>query len=218
MPLKTLQPTTTLYMLQKLIQMQILTPTIFVFLDWVAQTSIKFNSQLNLKCKLILCIFHVILSVNSWFFYEPFRADRTCSCGGILVYLSDRLLVNRVNDLKFHGGENIWIRITLPTYILHLCTTYWPEACVNPYWSNLRNSVDRTLDMSPYLYVLGDTNVDLLTVKNHKLIDLITHFTLNKEISFWFPYKCRNNIIIMTNYYIIISTLIRKSKTYFFIS
>ena len=27
-----------------------------ITLDWVAQTSIKFKSQLNLKCKLILCI------------------------------------------------------------------------------------------------------------------------------------------------------------------
>ena len=30
--------------------------------DWVAQTSIKFKSQLNLKCKLIPCTFQVILS------------------------------------------------------------------------------------------------------------------------------------------------------------
>ena len=32
--------------------------------DWVAQTSIKFKSQLNLKCKLISCIFQEILNVN----------------------------------------------------------------------------------------------------------------------------------------------------------
>ena len=30
--------------------------------DWVAQMSIKFKSQLNLKCKLILCTFQVNLS------------------------------------------------------------------------------------------------------------------------------------------------------------
>jgi hypothetical protein len=63
-------------------------------------------------------------------FSKPFRDDRTCSGGGILIYVSDRLFVNRVNDLEFHGGENIWIRITLPTYILHLCTTYRPESCI----------------------------------------------------------------------------------------
>ena len=33
-------------------------------LDLVAQTWIKFKSQLNLKCKLILCTFQVISSVN----------------------------------------------------------------------------------------------------------------------------------------------------------
>jgi hypothetical protein len=34
-------------------------------LDWVAQTSIKFKSRLNLKCQQISCTFEVILSVNS---------------------------------------------------------------------------------------------------------------------------------------------------------
>ena len=33
-------------------------------LDWVAQTSIKFKCQLNLKCKFILCTFQVNLRVN----------------------------------------------------------------------------------------------------------------------------------------------------------
>ena len=32
--------------------------------DWVAQTSIKFKSQLNLKCKLISCTFQVNLRDN----------------------------------------------------------------------------------------------------------------------------------------------------------
>ena len=31
----------------------------FIDLDWIAQTSIKFKSQLNLKCKLILCTIQV---------------------------------------------------------------------------------------------------------------------------------------------------------------
>jgi len=34
------------------------------YLDWVAQTSIEFKSQLNLKYKLIPCTFQVNLSVN----------------------------------------------------------------------------------------------------------------------------------------------------------
>jgi len=46
---------------------RVLTKILLTFLnalDWVAQTSIKFKSQLNLKCKLIACPFQVILSVN----------------------------------------------------------------------------------------------------------------------------------------------------------
>jgi len=33
-------------------------------LDWVAQTSIKFISQLNLKCKFNSCTFQVDFNVN----------------------------------------------------------------------------------------------------------------------------------------------------------
>jgi hypothetical protein len=36
----------------------------FDILDWVAQTSIQFKSQLNLKCKSILYMFKVNLSVS----------------------------------------------------------------------------------------------------------------------------------------------------------
>jgi len=32
--------------------------------DWVAQTSIKFKPQLNLKCKLTSCTFQVVLRGN----------------------------------------------------------------------------------------------------------------------------------------------------------
>ena len=32
---------------------------VHVFQDWIVQMSIKFKSQLNLKCKLILCTFQV---------------------------------------------------------------------------------------------------------------------------------------------------------------
>ena len=34
------------------------------YLNWVTQISIQFKYQLNLKCKLFLCRFEVILSVN----------------------------------------------------------------------------------------------------------------------------------------------------------
>jgi hypothetical protein len=45
--------------------------------DWVAQTSIKFKSQLNLKCKLIPCTFQVILSRLS--FNWPLNLNNFCA-------------------------------------------------------------------------------------------------------------------------------------------
>ena len=43
---------------------------VFIFLDWVAQTSIQFKSQLNLKCKLIICAFQEMF-VDGTFKYCP---------------------------------------------------------------------------------------------------------------------------------------------------
>ena len=78
--------------------------------------------------------------------------------GGILVYVSSNLAVDRIDELEFSGGENIWIRVNLPRYELFICTTYRPKACVNPYCSNLKFSVEKALDISPYVCILGDLN------------------------------------------------------------
>jgi hypothetical protein len=38
--------------------------TIMNYLDWVAQSSVKFQCQLKLKCQLISCTFQEILKAN----------------------------------------------------------------------------------------------------------------------------------------------------------
>jgi hypothetical protein len=40
-------------------------------------------------------------------YHEPFRNDRNCFGGGVLVYTADYLHVLRRNDLEFNGGELI---------------------------------------------------------------------------------------------------------------
>jgi hypothetical protein len=42
-------------------------------------------------------------------YHEPFRNDRNCFGGGVLVYTADYLHVLRRNDLEFNGGELIWL-------------------------------------------------------------------------------------------------------------
>lgn len=116
-------------------------------------------------------------------FYPPYRADRNFSGGGILVYVSNLLCANRKYDLEFGGGENIWIEVIMPNFKLNICTTYRPEACTVPYWSNLKSSIERALDMSPYLCVNGDLNVDLLTVRNHVFNDILLTYNLSNVIT-----------------------------------
>jgi alpha-acetolactate decarboxylase len=46
-------------------------------------------------------------------YHEPFRNDRNCFGGGVLVYTADYLHVLRRNDLEFNGGVNL-VRSNLP--------------------------------------------------------------------------------------------------------
>ena len=42
----------------------------YLILEWVAQTSIKFRSQLILKCKFISCTFKINVSVRNFSIYN----------------------------------------------------------------------------------------------------------------------------------------------------
>ena len=76
--------------------------------------------------------------------------------------MDDRILsIKRKPQLEFAGWENVWIGSELPTCYLDVCTTYRPEGCVEPYWTNMKNSMSDSLGILPSLCAVGDLNVDL---------------------------------------------------------
>ena len=92
------------------------------------------------------------------------RKDRNAHGGGLLIYVSERLLVKRQEQLEYNT-ESLWIKVIFPRLSFLICCVYRPPNCTDPFWDNFHHSVETAAVQSNCLLVLGDLNVDLLTEK-----------------------------------------------------
>ena len=88
------------------------------------------------------------------FYPNPFRLDRNAHGGGIVVYVSDNLMVHRLPHLEF--GECIWLEVKFAAYSFLICTIYRPPASNNTFWDSLQTSIDNAVSYNPNLALLGD--------------------------------------------------------------
>ena len=80
--------------------------------------------------------------INVSGYHEPFRNDRNCFGGGVLVYIAENLHDVRRHDLQFEGGELIWLELCFPRYKILVCAVYRSPSAVNPFWENFYKSID----------------------------------------------------------------------------
>ena len=111
------------------------------------------------------------------------RKDRNCFGGGVLVYISEGLRAIRREDLEFPNGELVWIELSFPRFKLLLCVVYRTHGAINPFWDNFQSSVEEALNISPFVVITGDLNVDLLRETNHRLNEIIQFYNLTNHIS-----------------------------------
>ena len=95
------------------------------------------------------------------FYPDPIRVDRTCHGGGILIYVSEQLLVNRMNRFEFDVGENIWLEVKFPHYSFLLCTVYRSPTCNNEFWNRLNNSIDDASNYNPHIVLINGRKLHL---------------------------------------------------------
>ena len=107
---------------------------------------------------------------------SPFRKDRNAHGGGVLVYVSNQLMAKRIQDIETPDIESIWLEIIFPNYSLLLCCIYRPPNSLVDFWTYFQYSVEKAITYNPQIVITGDLNVDLLTNKTHKLIDIINTF------------------------------------------
>ncbi|PJE78013.1 hypothetical protein CI610_03058 [invertebrate metagenome] len=115
--------------------------------------------------------------------YDLYRKDRETPGGGVAVYTSSLLCTRRRVDLEFQEGELIWTELQFPEQKYLLCTVYRPPQCALTFWNYFRHSIETALNETSRVVIVGDINVDLLTVsRNHAIVDILDSFHLSNII------------------------------------
>jgi len=91
------------------------------------------------------------------------------------------LNVDETYELNF--SEAIWIDVLQNIILFLLCTIYRPEGSTVPFWDNFYNSIEKALSYNPQVIIHGGINVDLLSVSNHKLNEIMLLFNLRNVIT-----------------------------------
>ena len=97
----------------------------------------------------IICVSETHLNENvntsdliiDGYYPNPIRKDRNAHGGGLLIYVSERLLVKRQEHLEYNT-ESIWIKVIFPRLSFLICCVYRPPNCNDPFWDNFHHSVE----------------------------------------------------------------------------
>ncbi len=102
-------------------------------------------------------------------FGAPYRKDKSPHSGGILIYVAEHILSERVENLENFWEETIWIKIKNNCDQFLLCTLYRPPNSANEFWELLNGNLEMALDMLDNIILIGDLNEDQLNANNRKL-------------------------------------------------
>ena len=116
------------------------------------------------------------------FYPDPIRKDRTAHGGGIVIYISNKLLVKRLQQFEAPSIESVWFEVTLPHSSFLVCCVYRPPNSNQDFWTHFQYSIENAINYNPKITITGDLNTDLLTVKTHKLLDIIDTFQFTNVI------------------------------------
>ena len=140
-------------------------------LDFVKEHFLDFN---------ILCITetHLDLDVPTdnlalEHFHIPLRKDRTNHGGGLAVYVSNDLLHKRKPELEIFCDESIWVEVKARNESILLGTFYSPRTSDANFLDGLNRNIEKALEISSNVIVLGDLNEDLLKPNVHGLKDVM---------------------------------------------
>ncbi|KAK3099985.1 hypothetical protein FSP39_012969 [Pinctada imbricata] len=116
--------------------------------------------------------------------YDIIRQDRSAHGGGILVYISTNLYVNRLHPIESNNEdfEYVWLEVKSKRDKFLLCIAYRPPSQIDAFWTEFEHSIDTASDINPKLVIVGDLNVDLLTESSHKLNNIMNIYQLNNVI------------------------------------
>ncbi len=115
-------------------------------------------------------------------FRSPFRKYKSVYSGGILVYVADHILSERMANVEIFWDESVWIKVTTRQDSYYVCTIYRQPSSGIEFWDLLDRNLEFISEISNNIVVVGDINEDQLNVRNHKLKDIMLVNTMKNVI------------------------------------
>ena len=116
-------------------------------------------------------------------FSVPYRKDRTNHGGGILVYINNNLLHKRRPDLEIFCEESIWVEIRINNQQYLLGTFYSPKPHDQVFFEAFDRNIEKAMEFSQNIVILGDLNEDLLNENHRNLRDILLTNSLQNIIT-----------------------------------
>ena len=115
--------------------------------------------------------------------YEPYRKDRTCHGGGLLIYINSNLAHERMDVLEIFWDESIWIKIKQNSQFYLFGIFYSPKTSDKSFFERLNQNLETALDITKNVVIMGDLNEDMLNTNNHNLKNVLLMNSLNNIIT-----------------------------------
>ena len=112
-----------------------------------------------------------IISIDG--FDKMFRKDNTAHSGGFLAYVSLHLSPKRLLDLENYLPDSLWFQIKDHTQTILICTIYRPPHYTVDFWEKVNICLEKAIDISNNVILVGDINEDQLNPINHKFRDIL---------------------------------------------
>ena len=116
-------------------------------------------------------------------FDSPYRKDCMNHGGGVLVYLYNDLFHKRKPELEVFCDESIWVEIKARNESVLLGVFYSPRTSDANFLNGLNQNIEKALEISTNVIVLGDLNEDLLNPNVHGLKDVMILNSLANVVS-----------------------------------
>ena len=113
----------------------------------------------------------------------PYRKDRTNHGGGLLMYLSCELAHTRIIGLETFWNESLWVEIKVNRDIYLIGLFYSPRTADAIFFDSLNKNIEKALDITNNIIILGDMNEYLLNPNMHNLKDVLLLNSLHNIIS-----------------------------------
>ena len=139
--------------------------------DYISENFLDFDILCFTETKLVHTITDESLSLDG--FGSMYRKDNTANSGGLLTYVSNHLYSKRILEMEHILPESLWIQLKDMSKSYLICNLYRPPNSTVELWNRLNICIDKALEFSNRIIIVGDINEDQLNLNNHKFKDIL---------------------------------------------